>query len=74
MQIRHTVSGWRYGVTKADECDVSPDMEHSVTARRGTYAGFHRGDMTAAEPLEARMEWTEPGRSFAAARIMGKTA
>jgi hypothetical protein len=20
MQIRHTVSGWRYGVTKADEC------------------------------------------------------
>lgn len=41
--------------------DVSPDMEHSVTARRGTYAGFHRGDMTAAEPLEARIEWTEPG-------------
>jgi hypothetical protein len=36
-------------------------MEHSVTARRGTYAGFHRGDMTAAEPLEARIEWTEPG-------------
>jgi len=41
--------------------DVSPDMEHSVTARRGTYAGFHRGDMTAAEALEARIEWTEPG-------------
>ncbi len=41
--------------------DVSPDMEHSVTARRGTYAGFHRGNMTAAEPLEARIEWTEPG-------------
>jgi hypothetical protein len=43
--------------------DVSPDMEHSVTARRGTYAGFHRGDMTAAEPLEERIEWTEPGES-----------
>jgi hypothetical protein len=30
--------------------------------------------MTAAEPLEARIEWTEPGRSLAAARIMGKMA
>jgi hypothetical protein len=30
--------------------------------------------MTAAEPLEARIEWTEPGASLAAARIMGKMA
>jgi uncharacterized protein len=34
-------------------------MERSVTPRRGSM--FHRGDMTAAEPLEARIEWTEPG-------------
>jgi ketosteroid isomerase-like protein len=66
MRIRHTVSGWRSESRKRSNVDVSlvdvsPDMEHSVTARRGTYAGFYRGDMTAAEPLEARIEWTEPG-------------
>jgi len=59
---------------KRTNVDVSPDMEHSVTARRGTYAGFHGGDMTAAEPLEARIEWTERGRSLAAARLMGEMA
>jgi hypothetical protein len=41
--------------------DVSPDMEHVVTALRGAYAAFNRGHMTAAvEPLDGQIEWTEP--------------
>ena len=41
--------------------DVSPNMEHVVTALRGAYAAFNRGDMTAAvEPLDAEIEWREP--------------
>ena len=41
--------------------DVTPDMEHVVTALAGAYAAFNRGDMTAAlEPLDAQVEWTEP--------------
>ena len=41
--------------------DVTPDMEHVVTALVGAYAAFNRGDMTAAlEPLDAQVEWTEP--------------
>jgi hypothetical protein len=41
--------------------DVSLDMEHVVTARRGTCAPFNGGDMTAAvEPLDAQIQGTEP--------------
>ena len=41
--------------------DVTPDIEHVVTALAGAYAAFNRGDMTAAvEPLDAQVEWTEP--------------
>ena len=41
--------------------DVTPDMEHVVTALVGAYAAFNRGDMTAAvEPLDAQVERTEP--------------
>src|SRR4030081_274143 len=41
--------------------DVTPDMEHVVTALVGAYAAFNRGDMTATvEPLDAQVEWTEP--------------
>src|ERR1700680_2459723 len=41
--------------------DVTPDMEHVVSALVGAYAAFNRGDMTAAvEPLDAQVEWTEP--------------
>jgi hypothetical protein len=50
-------------------------MEQVVAARPGTYARFNRGDMTAAvEPLDAQIEWTEPGSSLAAAHIMGGMA
>jgi len=46
---------------KPTHVDVSPDMEHVVTALGGAYAAFNRGDMTAAvEPLDAQIEWTEP--------------
>jgi len=46
---------------KPTNVDVSPDMEHVVTALGGAYAAFNRGDMTAAvEPHDAQIEWTEP--------------
>ena len=46
---------------KRSNVDVSPNMEHVVTALRGAYAAFNRGDMTAAvEPLDAEIEWREP--------------
>ena len=62
MHIRPAVSGWLHGVTeRPTHVDVSPDMEHVVTALLGAYAAFNRGDMTAAvEPLDAQIEWTEP--------------
>ena len=62
MHIRPAVSGWLHGVTeRPTHVDVSPDMEHVVTALAGAYAAFNRGDMTAAvEPLHAQVEWTEP--------------
>jgi ketosteroid isomerase-like protein len=38
-----------------------PDMSHAITALRGAYAAFNRGDMDAAvESLDAQIDWTEP--------------
>jgi hypothetical protein len=46
---------------KRTHVDVSPDMEHVVTAFPGAYAGSNRGDMTAAvEALDVQIAWTEP--------------
>jgi uncharacterized protein len=39
----------------------SAQLEQMVTALRGAYAAFNRGDIDAAlKPLDARIEWSEP--------------
>jgi uncharacterized protein len=39
----------------------SEQMEQMITTLRGAYAAFNRGDIEAAvEPLDARIEWSEP--------------
>jgi ketosteroid isomerase-like protein len=41
--------------------DSSSQQEQMVVALRGAYAAFNRGDIDAAlEPLDARIEWSEP--------------
>ncbi len=38
-----------------------PELASAITALRGAYAAFNRGDIEAAvEPLDAQIEWTEP--------------
>jgi ketosteroid isomerase-like protein len=37
------------------------EWEHAITALRGAYAAFNRGDIDdAVEPLDPQIEWTEP--------------
>lgn len=39
----------------------SREIEAAITALRGAYAAFNRGDIDAAvEPLDENIEWTEP--------------
>lgn len=39
----------------------SPQLEQVITALRGAYAAFNRGDMDAAvESLDPQIEWSEP--------------
>ena len=41
--------------------ETSPEIQAAITALRGAYAAFNRGDIDAAlEPLDERIEWTEP--------------
>jgi uncharacterized protein len=41
--------------------DDTPDVQAAITALRGAYAAFNRGDMDAAvEFLDPQIEWTEP--------------
>jgi uncharacterized protein len=41
--------------------DTSPQLDQMITALRGAYAAFNRGDIEAAlEPLDAQIEWSEP--------------
>jgi len=41
--------------------DDSAGMAQTITALRGAYAAFNRGDIDAAvEPLDPQIEWTEP--------------
>jgi ketosteroid isomerase-like protein len=40
---------------------TSPDLAEAITALRGAYAAFNRGDMDAAvESFDPQIEWTEP--------------
>jgi len=49
------------GVAKGNEVGTSADLTQAVTALRGAYAAFNRGDMDAAvESLDPQIEWTEP--------------
>jgi ketosteroid isomerase-like protein len=39
----------------------TPELERTITALRGAYAAFNRGDIEAAvEPLDDQIEWIEP--------------
>jgi uncharacterized protein len=39
----------------------TPELERTITALRGAYAAFNRGDIDAAvEPLDDQIEWIEP--------------
>lgn len=41
--------------------ESEPNMAQAITALRGAYAAFNRGDMDAAvEPLDAHIDWSEP--------------
>ena len=41
--------------------ESEPEQAQAITALRGAYAAFNRGDIEAAvEPLDAQIEWTEP--------------
>jgi ketosteroid isomerase-like protein len=47
--------------SKETRVDSGPVMEQAITALRGAYAAFNRGDMDAAvESLDAQIDWTEP--------------
>jgi uncharacterized protein len=50
--------------TRADketQMDVSTEIQAAITALRGAYAAFNRGDVDGAvEPLDEHIEWTEP--------------
>jgi uncharacterized protein len=40
---------------------MTAKQEQAISALRGAYAAFNRGDITAAvEPLDAQIEWVEP--------------
>jgi ketosteroid isomerase-like protein len=41
--------------------DETPEQQTAITALRGAYAAFNRGDMeSAVQPLDAQIEWIEP--------------
>ena len=41
--------------------ETTAELTQAITALRGAYAAFNRGDIDAAvEPLDAQIEWTEP--------------
>jgi ketosteroid isomerase-like protein len=46
---------------KETRLDTSPQLDQMITALRGAYAAFNRGDIEAAlVPLDAQIEWSEP--------------
>jgi uncharacterized protein len=46
---------------KESSLNASPEMTEAITALRGAYAAFNRGDIDAAvAPLDPQIEWTEP--------------
>ena len=46
---------------KETKMGTSADLTQAITALRGAYAAFNRGDMDAAvESLDAQIQWTEP--------------
>jgi uncharacterized protein len=46
---------------KQSSGESAPEITEAITALRGAYAAFNRGDIDAAvEPFDARIEWIEP--------------
>jgi len=46
---------------KEASVETTAELTQAITALRGAYAAFNRGDIDAAvEPLDAQIEWTEP--------------
>jgi uncharacterized protein len=46
---------------KEARLDNAPQLNQMISALRGAYAAFNRGDIEAAlEPLDAQIEWSEP--------------
>src|SRR5215471_4693327 len=46
---------------KEARMESSPQLQQMITALRGAYAAFNRGDINAAlEPLDNQIEWSEP--------------
>lgn len=46
---------------KESPSNASPELTQAISALRGAYAAFNRGDIEAAvAPLDSQIEWTEP--------------
>lgn len=55
------LSGCNQGGTKIDVQSHTQEVERTITALRGAYAAFNRGDIDAAvAPFEESIEWSEP--------------
>jgi ketosteroid isomerase-like protein len=49
------------GAGKETRMESTPELQAAITALRGAYSAFNRGDIDAAlEPFDPQIEWTEP--------------
>jgi ketosteroid isomerase-like protein len=49
------------GAQKETAVESTPELTQAISALRGAYAAFNRGDIAAAvEPFDAQIEWSEP--------------